>query len=104
MDALEQLLGAVCQERPTPLVRALGLAFHWQRLLDEQLFSSITEIAAAEGLDLGRASRISRLATLAPDIVDTAVSGNEQVITLETLGRQALFISWDKQRRGAHPA
>jgi len=67
-------------------------------LLEEQLFSSTTEIAAAEGLDLGRASRISRIATLDPDIVDAVVTGNEQVIVLETLGRQPLPTSWDKQR------
>lgn len=50
----------------TPLMRALGLAHHWQRLLDEGRFSSMTEIAAAEGIDLGQASKMSRLARLAP--------------------------------------
>ena len=33
----------------TPLIRALGLAHYWQRLLDEGKFRSITDIAAAEG-------------------------------------------------------
>ncbi len=36
-----------------PLMRVLGLARHWQRLLDEGRFSSMAEIAAAEGIDLG---------------------------------------------------
>ena len=30
----------------------------------------MTEIAAAEGIDLGQASKISRLAQLAPDLID----------------------------------
>jgi hypothetical protein len=38
-------------------------------LLDEDRFASITELAAAEGMDLGQASRIARLTALAPDIV-----------------------------------
>ncbi len=38
----------------TPLIRALGLAHYWQRLLDEARFQSITDIAAAEGTMLRR--------------------------------------------------
>ena len=38
------------------LVRALGMAHHWQRLLDDGRFTSMTEIAQAEGLNPGRAS------------------------------------------------
>ena len=37
----------------TALMRALGLAHHWQRLLEEGRCSSMTEIAVAEGIDLG---------------------------------------------------
>lgn len=57
----------------TPLMHALGLAHHWQRLVNAGRFASITEIAEAEGFNLGRASRIARfaqLAQLAPSIVE----------------------------------
>jgi hypothetical protein len=46
----------------TASVRALGLAHYWQHLLDTGWFQSLTEIAAAEGLDLAQVSRIARLA------------------------------------------
>ena len=56
------------------LVRALGMAHHWQRLLDDGRFTSMTEIAQAEGLNPGRASTIARLVHLAPDVVEACLS------------------------------
>lgn len=57
LDAPQEFLDEAQRERQvremaqdTPLLRALGLAHHWQRLLDEGRFSSMTEIAAAEGI------------------------------------------------------
>ena len=70
----------------------------WQRLLDDGRFSSITEIAEAEGLDLGRASRIARLAQLAPDIVEACTTGVAAHLTLESVGRRANPLRWDEQR------
>lgn len=49
--AVERQVRKVGQD--TPLIRALGLAHHWQRLLDDGRFRTLTEIAVAEGLDLG---------------------------------------------------
>jgi len=46
-------------ETETPALRALGLAHYWQHLLDTGKVRSLREIAAAEGMDLGRVSRIS---------------------------------------------
>ena len=67
LDAPQEFLDEARRERQvremaqdTPLMRALGLAHHWQRLLDEGRFSSMTEIAAAEGIDLGQASKMKR--------------------------------------------
>ena len=61
--------------RETPLVRALALAYYWQRLLDDGKYRSITEIAAAEGMDVGQGSRIARLALLAPWVVEACLAG-----------------------------
>lgn len=73
LDAPQEFLYEAAREREaraaaqdSALMRALGLAHHWQRLLDQGRFSSMTEIAAAEGIDLGQASKMSRLAQLAP--------------------------------------
>ena len=104
-DAPQEFLDEARRERQvremaqdTPLMRALGLAHHWQRLLDDGRFSSITEIAEAEGLDLGRASRIARLAQLAPDIVEACTTGVAAHLTLESVGRRANPLRWDEQR------
>lgn len=91
----EQLMKAAAQD--TPLMRALGLAHHWQRLLDEGRFSSMTEIAAAEGIDLGQASKMSRLAQLAPDLIEGMVLGRLEVGVSQLL-RRKLSASWLAQR------
>jgi len=82
----------------TPLIRALGLAHYWQRLLDEGKYRTITEIAAIEGLDRGQASRIARLAQLAPEIVEIGLSGQDDGLVLETLVRRAFPADWEAQR------
>lgn len=92
----ERLLWQAGQD--SPLLRAFGLAHHWQRLLDEGLFNSITEIAAAEGIDRGQASKIVQLSRIAPDIVDACVTGEAKGLTLERLIRRSLPGAWDDQR------
>ncbi len=79
----------------TPLMRALGLAHYWQRLLDEQRFASVAEIAEAEGIDVSRAYRLLRLTLLAPEIVEQliAVSGT----ALETMMRRSWPTEWHAQ-------
>jgi hypothetical protein len=54
----------------TASVRAFGLAHYWQHLLDTDRFGSLTEIAAAEGMDPAQVSRIARLAWEVPVVVD----------------------------------
>ena len=82
----------------TPLIRALGLAHYWQRLLDEGKYPSITAIATAEGLDRGQASRIAQLTQLAPDIVDACVARGENEPSLEQLMRRGFPADWGSQR------
>jgi hypothetical protein len=105
LDAPQAFLEEAQRERQvremakdTPLMRALGLAHHWQRLMDEGRFASITEIAEAEGFDLGRASRIARLAQLAPSIVEACATGMAAGLTLESVSRRAIPQRWDAQR------
>lgn len=83
----------------TPLIRALGLAHYWQRLLDEGKYGSITEIAAAEDIDLGHASRIARLTQLAPDMVNACAARGENRPALEQLMRRGFPADWGAQRR-----
>ncbi len=105
LDAPDQFAEEARQERQlwqaaqdSPLLRALGLAHHWQRLLDEGRFSSITEIAAAEEIDRAQASKIAQLARVAPEIVDACVAGTAGGVTLERMIRRAVPAAWDAQR------
>ncbi len=82
----------------TPLMRALGLAHHWQRLLDEGKFVSLTEIADAEGIDLGQTSRIARLVYLAPNLVEIGLAKMNNGLALESLARRQLPTDWSEQR------
>lgn len=60
----------------------------------------MTEIAAVEGMDPGRASRIARLAHLAPDVVDACLADDSGGIALEHLIRRgSLPLDWEAQRQ-----
>ncbi len=81
------------------MVRALGLAHYWQGLLDKGHYQSIKEIAKAEGVDRGYASRIAQLSRLAPDLLEISLAGKEGVPPLERLIRQGLPTAWGEQRK-----
>ena len=81
----------------TPLIRALGLAHYWQRLLDEGKFRSITDIAAAEIIDVTQARRLLRLTLLAPAVVDNLLANPDMAINLEAVLRGAMPLDWQAQ-------
>jgi hypothetical protein len=90
-----QPLKAAPQE---PLVTALARAFHWQQLIDDGKYTSITELAAALGVDRCYVRRILTLTTLAPDLVQAIVEGRESSgLSLERLVKGFPF-AWDAQR------
>ena len=62
-------------EQHAPVVRALGLAYYWQSLLDDGKFASLTEIAKAEGIDRSYVSRVFKLMRVSPAIVEQALAG-----------------------------
>jgi hypothetical protein len=58
--------------KPQPdgtLVKALARAWCWQRMLDEGVYTSVSEIGDAENISKSYVSRILRLALLAPGII-----------------------------------
>jgi hypothetical protein len=80
------------------LLKALGRAWRWQRMLDEDMYGTVSEIGDAENISKSYVSRILRLALLAPDIVDAILGGSkDQGMVLEQLERP-LPTSWDEQR------
>jgi hypothetical protein len=91
----------VPNSKPQPdgtLVKALARAWRWQRQLDEEVHTSVSDIGEAEGISKSYVSRILRLALLAPDIVEAILAGRtDQVLLLENLERP-LPASWTEQR------
>ena len=80
------------------LVKALARAWRWQRMLDEGLYTSVSEIGDAENISKSYVSRILRLALLAPDLVEEIVAATaDQALVLERLERP-LPTSWEEQR------
>jgi hypothetical protein len=87
--------------KPQPdgtLLKALARAWRWQRMLDEGLYTSVSEIGDAENISKSYVSRILRLALLAPDIIEAIFAGRvDQSLMLEQLERP-LPLSWVAQR------
>ena len=104
LDAPQEFLSEATREREarsaaqdTALMRALGLAHHWQRLLDEQRAASVAEIAEAEGMDVTQVRRVMRLTLLAPKVVERLVSSPDAV--LEKVMRRPWPNGWSDQPR-----
>jgi hypothetical protein len=80
------------------LVKALARAWRWQRMLDDGVYTTVSEIGDTENISKSYVSRILRLALLAPDIIEAMVAGRaEQSLMLERLERP-LPASWEEQR------
>ena len=57
------------------LLKAMGRAFRWKRLLDAGTFASVSDIARVEKIDRGYAGSVLRLTLLAPDLVEAILEG-----------------------------
>jgi hypothetical protein len=85
------------QAKDSPSMRALGLAHYWQRLLDEGKYRSLTEIAAAEGMDRGQVTRTAQLVRLAPEIIETCLLDGRSPPNFDELARVCLAGNWAGQ-------
>ncbi|KRG85564.1 LacI family transcriptional regulator [Stenotrophomonas sp. CW117] len=103
LDTPQAFADESAQERAaaqdSALVRALGMAHHWQRLLDDGRFTSMTEIAQAEGLNPGRVSTIARLVHLAPDVVEACLTDGSGIALEHLIRNGSLPLDWQQQRR-----
>jgi hypothetical protein len=68
-------------------------------MLDEGVYTSLSEIGDTENISKSYVSRILRLALLAPDLVEAVLAGrSDQALMLERLERPPPA-SWEEQRR-----
>ncbi len=68
------------------LLKALGRAFRWKRLLDDGTYASVSDISRAEKLDRTYVGDVLRLTLLAPDLIEAILEGRAgQEVTLPRL-------------------
>ncbi|MFC7422092.1 hypothetical protein ACFQNF_19720 [Iodobacter arcticus] len=104
IDAPEQFMAEAAEERQarkaaenTPLIRALGRAFYWQKLLDSNKVKTPAEIAKLEALDVSYVRRLLRLTLLAPSILEMILGGEQRHINLAFILRQKISMDWQEQ-------
>lgn len=90
------------QQTPThdaPILTALARAFHWQRLLDEGIAKSGSDIARREGLHQTTVNELLRLTLLSPAMVRGILEGRQpQTLSLQWLKNHEVPTAWDEQR------
>jgi hypothetical protein len=70
------------------MIKALGRAVRWRKLLETGAFATVEEIAAAEKINPSYISRVLRLTLLAPEIVEAILDGRQPAeMTLAVLMR-----------------
>jgi hypothetical protein len=67
----------VCRHIDSAMVKAIARAFRWRKMLENGTYSTIAEIAAAEKINESYVGRVLRLTLLAPDIVETILTGRQ---------------------------
>ncbi len=85
-----------------PLIRTLGKAFYWQRMIDTGEVANASELARRFKLEIGWVCEVLRMTRLAPDIIRAILDGRQpRHLNLHAVrGRQAeVPVDWDAQRR-----
>jgi hypothetical protein len=83
-----------------PLIRTLGKAFYWQRMLDSGEVVNATELARRFRLETGWVCEVLRMTRLAPDIIRAILDGRQpRHLNLHAMrGRQAeVPLDWNAQ-------
>ena len=85
-----------------PLIRTIGKAFYWQKIIDTGEVANATELARRFKLEPGWVSEVLRMTRLAPDIIRAVMDGRQpRHLNLHALrGRQAeVPLDWNEQRQ-----
>jgi len=84
------------------MIRTLGKAFYWQKLLDEGKYATIRDLSMSMKVEHGWVAEVLRMTTLAPDIIEAVLDGQQpRHLNLQTLrGRHdPLPRDWEEQRK-----
>jgi hypothetical protein len=90
---------------PSPnraLIEAIAKGQRWQAQLESGEYASLDDLAKDVGCDRTYVGRMLRLTSLAPDIIDAILRGDEpDGLSLEQL-RKNLPVQWEEQREWWH--
>ena len=90
---------AEAPEHHEPILNALARAYHWQRLIDEGIVKSGSDIARQEGLNPTTVWELLRLTLLSPANVRAILAGHQpRTLTLRWLKNHELPADWEAQR------
>ncbi|MDT3669637.1 MAG: site-specific recombinase resolvase [Aromatoleum sp.] len=85
-------------QHDAPILTALSRAFHWQRLIDEGVVESGTDIARREGLHHTTVNELLRLTLLSPRMVRAILEGRQpKTLSLLWLKNHAVPQDWAAQ-------
>ena len=85
-----------------PMIKTLGKAFYWQRLLEDGKYATARDLARAFNLEPGWVAEVLRMTSLAPDIVEAILEGVQpRHLNLQTIrGRhEPLPREWAEQKK-----
>ncbi len=85
-------------EVQTAIVQALGRAFCWAQAIESGEFQSVADLARSLDVDNSYVVRILKLTTLAPDIIEAILNGEEPTgLSLAKMTR-TFPMDWEQQR------
>ncbi len=93
--------GVVRQEATidNTMVKVIARAFRWQRLLVNETYGTIEDLAAAENINPSYVSRVLRLALLSPKVVHAILDGKQPAwLTMKELLKPSPA-EWPEQER-----
>ena len=84
-----------------PLIRTLGKAFYWQRMIDTGEVANARDLARNLKLEVGWVCEVLRMTRLAPDSIRAILDGRQPLhLNLHAMrGRQGeVPLDWEEQR------
>ena len=82
------------------MAEEIARSFYWQFVIETGTMKSDSDIARAEGLHPSVPNELMRLTLLAPDILDTLMSGRQpRRMNLIWFQRNPLPVDWEAQRQ-----
>jgi len=85
------------------LIEAIAKGHRWQEHCESGEYASLEDLAHAVGCDRTYVGRMLKLTSLAPDIIEAILRGDEPDGIILAKLRKNLSVRWDEQRRRWQP-